>query len=156
MQTNKIIEQKIEYWQENHDKFIDMLREWLNKHNKTLLLSEETVYDDYLSLGTRVVRSYEISLDDSVTEWLDDNLQHGVYCNIVKYACYELEITQKELAEKLGVDDGTVRKWASGATKTPEWAEKFITLIIKHEKNEKTLSAFKYFLNSVGVSKTDG
>lgn len=76
--------------------------------------------------------------------------------NIVKKACTDLGITQRELAEKLGVDDGTVRKWASEATKTPEWAEKFITLIVKHENNEKALSSFKYFLNSVGVSKSDG
>lgn len=71
--------------------------------------------------------------------------------NIVKRVCKELGITQKELSEMLGVDDGTVRKWASEATKTPEWAEKFIVLIIKNEQNEKALESFRNFLKSVGV-----
>lgn len=56
--------------------------------------------------------------------------------NIVKRACAQLGITQKELAGRLRVDDGTVRKWASGASKTPEWAEAFIALIIDNEHHK--------------------
>lgn len=90
---------------------------------------------------------------DDIIKQLEQNLRSKE--NIVKRACKELGITQKELADKLGVDDGTVRKWASEATKTPEWAEKFISLIIEHEKNIKAISSFKYFLDSVGVGKTN-
>lgn len=71
--------------------------------------------------------------------------------NIVKRACKELGITQKELADKLCIDDGTVRKWASEATKTPEWAEKFITLILDSENDKKALEHFKNFLKCVSV-----
>lgn len=71
--------------------------------------------------------------------------------NIVKKACAELGLTQKELAEKLGVDDGTVRKWASEATKTPEWAEKFIILMLASENDKKALEHFKNFLKYVSV-----
>jgi len=71
--------------------------------------------------------------------------------NIVKRACKELGITQKELSDKLGVDDGTVRKWASEATKTPEWAEKFIALILESENNKKALEHFKNFLKFLSV-----
>lgn len=85
---------------------------------------------------------------DEVIAWVNDS-------SIVKRACKELGMTQKELAEKLGVDDGTVRKWASEATKTPEWAERFISLIIEHDKTIKGIEHFKYFLDSVGVGKTN-
>lgn len=34
--------------------------------------------------------------------------------NIVKRVCKELGVTQKELAEKIGVAEQTVRGWSSG------------------------------------------
>ena len=53
--------------------------------------------------------------------------------NIVKRVCKELGITQKELAERLGVDDGTVRKWSSSG-KVPNWAINFMDLLLEYEK----------------------
>lgn len=75
--------------------------------------------------------------------------------NIVKDVCKQLNISQKELADKMGIDDGTIRKWASGATKTPLWAENFMTLIIVNEKNVKAISTFKLFIEEIGVGKTN-
>lgn len=75
--------------------------------------------------------------------------------NIVKLTCKELGITQNELADKLGIDGGTVRKWSSDPTKTPLWAQKFMSLILEHEKNMKAISAFKFFIENVGVGKTN-
>ncbi len=65
--------------------------------------------------------------------------------NIVKQACSQLGLTQKELAERMGIDDGTVRKWSSGATKTPEWAEKFIALMLENESRKKITDTLKAF-----------
>ncbi len=38
--------------------------------------------------------------------------------NIVKKTCRELGITQKELAEKIGVSQNTVSNWAKGEFET--------------------------------------
>ena len=53
--------------------------------------------------------------------------------NIVKKVCKDLGITQKELAERIGVNDVTVRNWSSKGN-VPEWAINFINLLIEHEK----------------------
>ena len=53
--------------------------------------------------------------------------------NIVKKVCKELGITQKELAEKIGVNDVTVRNWSS-KNNPPEWAIKFMNLLLEYEK----------------------
>jgi DNA-binding XRE family transcriptional regulator len=52
--------------------------------------------------------------------------------NIVKKVCKELGITQKELAEIMGVNDGTIRKWSSQKD-TPLWANYFIETILENK-----------------------
>ena len=49
--------------------------------------------------------------------------------NIVKKVCKELGITQKELAERLGVSADTISNWAKGKTKTPKWALELFRLM---------------------------
>jgi transcriptional regulator with XRE-family HTH domain len=53
--------------------------------------------------------------------------------NLVKKTCRELGITQKELAEKMGVHDVTVRNWSSKG-EIPNLAKNFINLLL--EKKE--------------------
>jgi transcriptional regulator with XRE-family HTH domain len=53
--------------------------------------------------------------------------------NLVKKTCRELGITQKELAEKIGVHDVTVRNWTSKG-KIPKIAKNFMELLL--EKKE--------------------
>jgi transcriptional regulator with XRE-family HTH domain len=53
--------------------------------------------------------------------------------NIVKKVCKELGITQKELAEKMGVNDVTVRNWSSKGN-PPDWAVNFMNLLLEYEK----------------------
>ena len=63
--------------------------------------------------------------------------------NIIKQACSELGITQKELAERLGASEGTVRQWSSKGT--PKWAELFIKTILEKHDLEKELKASREF-----------
>jgi transcriptional regulator with XRE-family HTH domain len=58
--------------------------------------------------------------------------------NIVKKTCKELGITQKELAEILGVAEDTVSKWSRGVIDTPNIAIKCFKLL-KIEKKFNTL-----------------
>lgn len=64
--------------------------------------------------------------------------------NIVKRTCKELGITQKELAERMGVNDGTPAQWSSKGD-IPETAKKFMLTLVenKHlkEKLDKVTNA---------------
>jgi len=56
--------------------------------------------------------------------------------NLIKQICTELNITQKQLAEKMGVAEQTVRHWSS-KKEVPDWAIKFLELIQKdHNRDE--------------------
>ncbi|MEA3315991.1 MAG: helix-turn-helix transcriptional regulator [Campylobacterota bacterium] len=57
--------------------------------------------------------------------------------NIVKKTCKELGITQKELAELMGVNDGTPAQWSSKGD-IPDMAQRFMTTLIKNKQyNDK-------------------
>ena len=62
--------------------------------------------------------------------------------NIVKKTCKELGITQKELASLMGVNDGTIRKWAS-QTEPPSWGLKFLRLLVEHKEVKEKYTLFK-------------
>lgn len=68
--------------------------------------------------------------------------------NIVKKVCAELGITQKELAEKLGASEGTVRNWSS-SNELPQWALNFIETILEHKKDKEIATKLKELLNLV-------
>ncbi len=78
--------------------------------------------------------------------------------NIVKKACKELGITQKELAERLGAAEQTVRNWAS-KDEVPLWAEKSCEYLLEinslkstlqdKDNTLKVLKSFKDLLNNI-------
>jgi DNA-binding XRE family transcriptional regulator len=49
--------------------------------------------------------------------------------NLVKKTCKELGITQKELAERIGVSKQTIYDWSSGKTPVPNWGANFMQLL---------------------------
>jgi DNA-binding XRE family transcriptional regulator len=49
--------------------------------------------------------------------------------NLVKKTCRELGITQKELAERIGVSKQTIYDWSSGKTPIPSWGFNFMIMI---------------------------
>lgn len=62
--------------------------------------------------------------------------------NIVKRACKELGITQKELAEMLGVSKPSVERWAQSGD-IPEQAQKQIDLLIENTVIKQELDELK-------------
>ena len=58
--------------------------------------------------------------------------------NIVKQTAKELGLTQKELAEYIGVHEDTMSKWSRGKIETPKWAVKMFELL-KTEKKYNTI-----------------
>jgi transcriptional regulator with XRE-family HTH domain len=66
--------------------------------------------------------------------------------NLVKKTCKELGITQKELAEKIGVSPEAVSRWNRGTNKIPKAVELlFLTLLenIKYKKIDQELINFR-------------
>jgi transcriptional regulator with XRE-family HTH domain len=63
--------------------------------------------------------------------------------NLVKKTCRELGITQKELAEKIGVNKNTVSEWANNKKPISKLVETTLTLL-------KTEKEFTYFKNTIG------
>lgn len=59
--------------------------------------------------------------------------------NIVKKVCAELEITQKELAVKLGVHITAVQKWVANAQNLPLQTQRTLELVLEnHKLKQKT------------------
>ena len=65
--------------------------------------------------------------------------------NPVKETCKELQITQKELAERIGISDGTVRNWSSGK-EIPKWAINFMDVLVENEKNKEFSKTFRHLV----------
>ena len=61
--------------------------------------------------------------------------------NIVKRTCKELGITQKELAEMLGVPQSTVSGWAKG--EIPKMTKLALKLLIENRELKQKLNIFK-------------
>ena len=62
--------------------------------------------------------------------------------NIVKETAKALGMTQKELAEHIGVNENTIGNWARGTVETPKWAIKLFDLLILEEKYTKAKQIF--------------
>lgn len=72
--------------------------------------------------------------------------------NIVKRVCKELGITQRELAEILGVAQNTPAQWAT-QTEPPEMAIKFMELLIEHKNTKEQLNKFKKAFELIDEAK---
>jgi len=63
--------------------------------------------------------------------------------NPVQSTASTLGITQKELAERIGAAEATVRNWSAGKV-IPQWAIKSMELLIENEKNKEIVTAVKH------------
>jgi DNA-binding transcriptional regulator YiaG len=129
-ETNPLgaIRTAFDYWLHNLKEDLEpqeALKKWLEKNKNNL---------DYWSKGKEVdFNVWKKSLKDYCKDEDEDTEE-----NIVKKVCKELGITQKELAERLGVNEGTPAQWSSKGN-IPEMAQNFMELLIKYEKNKKEI-----------------
>ena len=63
--------------------------------------------------------------------------------NLIKKTCKELGLTQKELAQQMGIAENTISQWARGITPTPAWAVRMFKLL----KIRATIQYDKKFLH---------
>lgn len=62
--------------------------------------------------------------------------------NIIKQTCKKLGITQKKLAEEIGVAENTVGTWARGVVEIPASMKKLMELMIIEKKYNQVKQAF--------------
>lgn len=63
--------------------------------------------------------------------------------NIVKSTCKTLGITQKELADRMGVHVQTMSQWARGINAIPEWGTRFMSVLVELENNKADQDTIK-------------
>lgn len=74
----------------------------------------------------------------------------GTQDNIVKRVCKELNITQRQLAEKLDVSEPTIAKWNNG--KIPKMAQLALEQMLEireYEAKIQNIKNFKKFIKSL-------
>jgi hypothetical protein len=104
-------------------------------------IKEIVGYDTFFHQGGNHIEFKDKKQNDLyVIEWhFDPNYKEQ---NIVKRVCAELGITQRELAERMGVHQNMPAKWSSG-DEPSQMAVKFMELLIEHEKIKRQLDKFK-------------
>ena len=85
----------------------------------------------------------------------EQDLQEAMDDNIVKRVCKELGITQRELAERMGVHQNMPAKWSSG-DEPSQMAINFMELLINHEKTKRHLDKFKQGFALIDEAKQGG
>lgn len=73
--------------------------------------------------------------------------------NVVKEACKELNINQKQLAEILEIPDGTVSSWAV-KNEIPRLGKKAIEFYIENQKNKEIVESYQKFLTLLNNIKS--
>jgi transcriptional regulator with XRE-family HTH domain len=75
--------------------------------------------------------------------------------SLVKRTAKELGITQKELAEELGVAYRTVNAWNNGSTEIPEMAKRMFGLLkMKREHDSLKSKLIEVIKSDIGILNT--
>nr|DAM82251.1 MAG TPA: antitoxin [Caudoviricetes sp.] len=75
--------------------------------------------------------------------------------NIVKRVCKALNITQRELAERMGVSQNMPASWSS-SSEPSQMAVKFMELLIEHERIKRRLDKFTQGFALIDEAKQGG
>ncbi|MBR6612710.1 MAG: hypothetical protein IKK93_10835 [Campylobacter sp.] len=141
----------------------------VDKH-KIIILGE---YKDSIKLKTQIKRGNEKQLIEEIKQQIKDIIGYDPFYheggnhiefkdnnkvlyaiewhfdpkyeqNIIKQTCKELQITQRELAEIIKVNDGTVRQWSSKGDVMPN-VEVTLNLLLENHKLKSQLDKIKGF-----------
>lgn len=73
--------------------------------------------------------------------------------NIVKKVCKELNITQRELAERLGVHLVSVQKWVANADDLPLQTQKVLELVLENHHLKSKVQKIEQILTLIDELK---
>ena len=71
---NEIIQQRRKYWEDRKSDFVILLQNWLKHEKKTFLISEDKLYDEYLSTGIESFELSEYKYGKDLQKWFDIRL----------------------------------------------------------------------------------
>ena len=71
---NQIIQQRRKYWEDRKSDFVILLQNWLKHEKKTFLISEDKLYDEYLSTGIESFELSEYKYGKDLQKWFDKRL----------------------------------------------------------------------------------
>jgi len=75
MSSKKQIELRRKYWEDRKSDFVVLLDNWLKHEKKTLTISEDILYDEYLSTGIETFELSEYKYGKDLQKWFDKKLQ---------------------------------------------------------------------------------
>ena len=75
--------------------------------------------------------------------------------NKIKETAKELGMTQKQLAQHIGVSEDTVSNWSRGVVDTPKWALKMFELLKNEQKSNNMNNTLDDIVNMVKSLKTE-
>lgn len=70
----KQIELRRMYWKDRKSDFVILLHNWLKHEKKTLNISVDILYDEYLSTGIKTVELSEYKYGKDLQKWFDSYL----------------------------------------------------------------------------------
>lgn len=137
------------YTRDEQIKAYNSAKVFIEKHKDFF---DQLIKNDTPAMISFYLRAYLAGIDvyfkdsaDDIIKKLEQNLRSKD--NIVKRACKELGITQKELADILGVSKPSVERWAQG--ETPEQAVNQINLLLENVSLKKELEELKNAIKTI-------
>jgi len=74
MSSTEEVELRKRYWKDRKSDFIILLDNWLKHENKTLTISVDTLYNEYLSIGIEEFELSQYKYGKDLQKWFDKNL----------------------------------------------------------------------------------
>ena len=74
MSSKQQIELRRKYWEVRKSDFVILLNNWLRHENKTLTISVDILYDEYLDTGIEVFELSQYKYGKDLQKWFDNNL----------------------------------------------------------------------------------
>lgn len=155
-----------EFARENHIKFTTDIVQELNHKDWILMASEvlkwmssykkttEKAFENSKKIEKNSILPININLRKSIPKDTIPKKSHELSKkkdNVVKKACDELKITQKELASILEIPEGTVSSWAV-KNEIPRLGKKAIEFYAQNQKTKEIIDSYKSFTKLLNVS----
>ena len=74
MSSKKQIQLRRMYWKDRKSDFVILLQNWLKHEKKTLTISVDILYDEYLRTGIETFELSEYKYGKDLQKWFDSNL----------------------------------------------------------------------------------
>ncbi|WP_373033934.1 hypothetical protein [Sulfurovum sp.] len=78
MSSKEQIGLRRKYWEDRKSDFVILLSNWLKHEKKTLAISADILYDEYLSTGIETFELSEYKYGKDLQKWFDNNLRDNI------------------------------------------------------------------------------